>query len=90
MQRFFILLFFFTNNYVADMTEEKKDRNFFTLISSFLKSSLKTKKKERKGKPCTVLFQALHWEVKIFNQGHPTTLLCKITVPRRKYCLEIS
>ena len=30
------------------MTEEKKDRNFFTHISPFLKSSLK--KKERKGK----------------------------------------
>ena len=48
MQRFFILVFFFNNNYFADMTEEKKDRNFFTHISPFLKSSLK--KKERKGK----------------------------------------
>ena len=44
----FYFVFFFTSNYVADMTEEKKDRNFFTLISPFLKSSLK--KKERKGK----------------------------------------
>ena len=73
------------------MTEEKKDRNFFYSYFSVFKIVFENKKKkERKGKPCTVLFQALHWEVKIFNQGHPTTLFCKITVPRRKYCLEIS
>ena len=47
---FLFCFFFFTNNYFAEMTEEKKDRNFFYSYFSVFKIFFENKKKGKKRK----------------------------------------